>query len=184
MRRLGLLLLVPASLLYPLAIYTGLDRAHPALLASLLALGWLARLSGWRGEPRPWPFAAMILAYCVLLAWQPWPHLDRWYPCLISLALAIGFASSLYRGMPVIERLARLQEPDLPAAGIAYTRKVTWVWLGFFVFNGSVAGLLSLWGNLRWWALYNGALAYLLMGLLFAAEYGVRRHVRRLQPAI
>jgi uncharacterized membrane protein len=30
-----------------------------------------------------------------------------------------------------------MREPDLPDAAVPYTRKVTWVWVGFFVFNGA-----------------------------------------------
>lgn len=185
MQKLGLLLLVLTSLLYPLAVYAGLGRTSPVLLAAVLAASWTLRLTAWRGQQaRPWTLAALVLAYCSLLAWQPWPGIERWYPCLINLALALGFAASLHRGMPAIERLARLQEPDLPAAGVRYTRRVTWLWLGFFILNGSIAAGLSLWGSLHWWALYNGGVAYLLMGLLFVLEYGMRCRLRRRQAIL
>ena len=41
-----------------------------------------------------------------------------------------------------------------------------------------VAAGLALWAPLAWWTLYNGLIAYLLMGLLFAAEWLVRQRVR------
>src|SRR2546423_11913745 len=38
------------------------------------------------------------------------------------------FRSSLFRPPTVVERLARLRNPELPAAGVRYTRQVTQVW--------------------------------------------------------
>ncbi|MHC1481364.1 COG4648 family protein [Frateuria aurantia] len=180
MRKLGLLLLLLTSLLYPFAVYAGLGHARPAALAALLAASWLLRLFGWsRSGARPWLLGGLSIGYCCLLAWHPWPGVERWYPALVNLALALGFAASLHHGPSAIERLARLNESDLPPEAVAYTRKVTWVWLLFFIVNGSIAGALSQWGSLHWWALYNGGLTYLAMGLLFAGEYCLRRRVRR-----
>jgi uncharacterized membrane protein len=50
--------------------------------------------------------------------------------------------------------------------------------VGFFVINGTIAAALTLWAPLAWWTLYNGLIAYLLMGLLFAGEWLVRQRVR------
>ena len=81
--------------------------------------------------------------------------------------------------MPIIERLARLQEPDLPPEGVRYTRKVTWAWCGFFIVNGGIAAWTALYADLAAWTLYNGCISYLLMGLMFAVEWLCRRRVRR-----
>ena len=78
----------------------------------------------------------------------------------------------------MIERLARLQEPDLPAAGVAYTRRVTQVWCGFFIVNGSVSLLTALFASDAGWALYNGVISYALMGLLFVGEWLIRKRVK------
>ncbi len=56
-----------------------------------------------------------------------------------------------------------------------YTRRVTQVWCGFFVLNGGLALCTALWASDAGWALYNGLVAYVLMGLLFAGEWLVRR---------
>ena len=61
---------------------------------------------------------------------------------------------------------------------MAYTRKVTQVWCGFFVLNGGLALGTALWASDATWALYNGLIAYGLMGVLFAGEWVVRRRVR------
>ena len=79
----------------------------------------------------------------------------------------------------IVERMARLSEPDLPASGVAYTRTVTKVWCAFFVVNGSIALATALWASQAVWSLYNGVIAYVAMGVLFAGEYLVRLKVKR-----
>jgi uncharacterized membrane protein len=69
-------------------------------------------------------------------------------------------------------------EPDLDPHGVRYTRSVTLIWVGFFAINGSVALWTAVWGSWAAWTLYNGALAYLLAGLLLGGEYLVRQRVR------
>lgn len=102
------------------------------------------------------------------------------YPVAMNLAFLASFGFSLWRGPSMVERLARLSEPELSPRAVQYTRRVTMVWCGFFVLNGAVA----LWTALRFsdeaWALYNGAIAYALMGALFGAEWLYRQRVKRL----
>src|SRR6185436_7648546 len=55
------------------------------------------------------------------------------------------------------------------------------IWCLFFALNGSTALLLALAAPLAWWTLYNGLIAYLLIGALFATEWILRR--RRFRTA-
>lgn len=176
-RLLGLGLLV-AGLAYPFAVYLSLEHLSPRLFALMLGALWLARLVSAEQTPLSRVLASVALLFCLLLGWADEPALLRWYPVLISLALLGLFAASLFSGMPIIERLARLSEPDLPPAAVRYTRQVTWVWVGYFIFNASIASTLALWAPLSWWTLYTGLIAYLLMGLLFVGEWLVRQRVR------
>ena len=89
------------------------------------------------------------------------------------------FGYSLFHPPSVVERLARLQEPDLPPSGVAYTRQVTKVWCVFFVLNGVAAAFTALYCSDAVWALYNGLIAYVLMGCLMGIEWCVRQQVRR-----
>ncbi|MFD2453464.1 COG4648 family protein [Ideonella paludis] len=100
------------------------------------------------------------------------------YPVWVNAVLLLVFGWSLWRGPPVIEQLARLSEPELPPRAVAYTRQVTQVWCGFFVLNGSVAAYTALACNEQTWAIYNGVVAYVLMGLLFGIEWCVRQRVK------
>ncbi|EXJ46560.1 putative dNA gyrase subunit B [Vibrio parahaemolyticus VPTS-2010_2] len=88
------------------------------------------------------------------------------------------FAFSLKQPQSIIERLARLQEPELPPSGVAYTRKVTMVWCVFFVLNAAFA-LYTCFLPVKIWTLYNGLISYLLAGSLFAGEWIVRQFVRK-----
>ncbi|WP_413044383.1 hypothetical protein [Pseudomonas sp. YJ42] len=172
---LGLLL---AGLAYPFAVYLGLEHLSPRLFALLLGALWLARMFSGKQTPLSRTLATAALLFCLLLGLAGEPALLRWYPVLISLALLGLFAGSLCSGMPIIERFARLSEPELPPAAVRYTRRVTWVWVGYFVVNASIASGLALWAPLSWWTLYTGLIAYLLMGLLFTGEWLVRQRIR------
>ena len=81
--------------------------------------------------------------------------------------------------MPMVERLARIREPHLSPAGVRYTRKVTQVWCGFFIGNGAIALFTVLYADMRLWTLWNGVIAYILMGTLMASEWLVRQRVMK-----
>ena len=103
----------------------------------------------------------------------------QWYPILINSVCFIVFASSLFSPPSIIERVARLAEPNLSAAGVRYTRMVTQVWCVFFVLNGGVSAYTVLACTWEAWLFYNGFLNYVLMGALFAGEWCVRPYFKR-----
>lgn len=102
------------------------------------------------------------------------------YPVLVNAALLMAFGYSLVAPPSMVERLARLREPDLPPAAIAYTRRVTEVWCGFFILNGAAALATALWATEAIWSLYTGVISYVLMGILFGAEFLLRLRFKRL----
>ncbi|MHC8348371.1 COG4648 family protein [Pseudomonas sp. RT4P38] len=172
---LGLLL---AGLLYPFAVYFGMEHFAPWQFGLLLGSLWLARaLLGARRPGSLW-MAITAIVFCLLLALFDSPLLLRWYPVLISAFMLGLFGLSLKYGPPMIERLARMREPQLPAKAIVYTRQVTIAWSVFFLCNGLLAAALTLWAPLSWWMLYTGLISYGLMGLLFAIEWLIRQRVR------
>ena len=99
----------------------------------------------------------------------------RLYPALVNCGMLLIFSFSLTYPPSMIERFARLHEPFLTASGVGYTRKVTQIWCLFFVFNGSVAAFTALYTSREVWSLYNGFVAYILMGILFAGEWLIRQ---------
>lgn len=174
MNRTRIVLLAMLSLAYPLAVYLLLGRFEPRWLALLLCL--LAVLRAIAAREALWLWAA--LATGGLAAWASLGNAVlplKLYPVLVNAALLLVFGLSLRFGPPVAERLARLRDPVLPPAAVAYTRRVTQVWCGFFACNGAIALATALWASERTWALYNGLVAYILIGTLFAIEWLVRR---------
>ena len=108
------------------------------------------------------------------------PQSMYWYPVWVSLLMLALFGGSLFAKQSLIERLARLQTPDLPPEGVRYTRRVTQIWCVFFVLNGSMAAALVLMRQYDWWALYTGIVSYVLMGLLLGGEWVYRKIVLKL----
>ena len=167
---------------YPAAVYFGLTGGASA---RVVALGLLAALAGvvvprvWRAKredlrvvlPGPLAAAACAIAGAVLDD----PRFVLAVPVLINLVLLVSFGATLRGAGPtMVERFARMQDPELTPAKVAHCRAVTWVWCAFFVINGTIAAVLAIRGPLEHWALWVGALAYLAMGALFAGEWVVR----------
>ena len=102
-----------------------------------------------------------------------------WYPVAVNASLFVAFAGSLFLGRPIVESLARMSNKgkEFPEKAIAYTRKVTYVWILFFLINGAIAALTALLADPKLWTLWNGCISYVLMGLIALVEYLVRRRV-------
>jgi uncharacterized membrane protein len=174
---LGIALLL-AGIAYPFWVHAMLGRAHPAWIMLPLIVLWLVRaLVPGTAQPGNRLLPVLALAGCLALALVGSAEDLRWYPVIISGVMLMIFGSSLLRGQPVIERIARLRHPDLPPAAVRYTRRVTQVWTGFFLCNGLAAAALALWAPWSWWTVYNGGISYVLMGLLFAGEWLLRPRV-------
>jgi len=169
-------------ILYPLLVYLGLEYwgVRSMAVALLVLAGARLAMSRWLGVPSGnavWLAVAAVIVAGATLATGSVIGLKS-YPVVMNMFMLALFAFSLRHPPSMIERFARLREPALPAAAIPYTRKVTMVWCGFFVVNGAIASA-TLFASDQVWAVYNGLVAYGLMGLLFAGEYLVRRRVRQ-----
>lgn len=171
----GLLLL-----LYPLAVFTGLRHFDPRWLALLLVAAAAWRLFLYRRQRTglaTLPLLAAALCATILTLATGSSYGLLLYPVMVNAVLLTLFVTSLLRPPSIIETLARWREPDLPPRAVDYTRKVTGVWAVFFALNGAIA-LVTVFLDPYWWTLYNGLIAYLLMGLLMSVEWLIRRRVR------
>ncbi|VFR23843.1 FIG017861: hypothetical protein [plant metagenome] len=175
-RALGAVLAL-LGILYPYLVYVSLDTWQPAWLAAATALLWTARGVHQRlyGNRASLWMPALAGLGCAIVALEGSATSLRWYPVMMNGLMLALFGSSLLSGQrPVIERVARLRQPDLPEAGVRYTRRVTQVWCAFFILNGALATGLALWGSWQAWTWYNGGASYVLIGLLIAGEWLVR----------
>ena len=159
------------TLAYPwLWYYGGGARA----LAGVMAVAWLLRaLIADSATIRAG--AVALAAFFLFAALRNAGGSLTLYPLLVSGAMLAIFTASLIHPPTVIERLARLQHPDLPPEGVRYTRRITQIWCGFFIANGSIIAALALLHADRAWTWYTGFISYLLMGALFAGEWIYRR---------
>ncbi|MEX0840589.1 MAG: hypothetical protein WD034_13745 [Parvibaculum sp.] len=173
--------LTVVMLLIPMATAIGLRwiGPWPIIVALVACIG--ARILLPRAVPVPAAMTLSLLAVAVavLAVGSFAPDLAaRLYPVFLSITMLVAFAATLVRPPSMIERFARIMEPDLDARGVRYTRKVTMVWVAFFALNGLVALWTVQRGDLLYWGLYNGLISYLLAGSLFAVEFLVRQRVR------
>lgn len=173
----GLLLLA-----WPFLIWFGLAHNGLHWLLPLMALLLFVRFRQTRRQAGPLRVVTQVVAVagitlCVASYLLKTHQLLLFYPVVVNGVMLAVFGGSLWSAMPVVERLARLRDPNLPAAGVCYTRRVTQIWCAFFILNGSIALGTALYGDMSLWTVWNGMLSYLLMGTLMAGEWLVRRQV-------
>jgi uncharacterized membrane protein len=172
------------SALYPVIAIVLIHAAGPgaALLLLLVVLGARIALPMMQSVPMSLGLALLpVLAAVGTVGAFDRSLAVRLYPVFMNAAMLSVFAVTLWHPPSMIERFARILDPDLPPSGIRYTYKVTIVWIVFFALNGAVA----LWSALRpgWavWTLYNGFLSYVAAGAVLFGEYLVRRRVLKRQ---
>lgn len=173
-----------ALLAYPLAVYYGLHFGGITTVAGVLVVLFLVRMVGGKQVPiKELKYIAMVSGGAgIILAGLGWLfRSEGWftfYPVIVNVVMFTVFFWTLSQPQSMIERFARLQEPDLPLSGVAYTRTVTKVWCVFFVINGSIS-LSTCFLEMKIWMLYNGFISYLLIGTLFVTEWLVRQWIKR-----
>lgn len=166
---------------YPLAIYAALVWFEPRVVAAGLACVLLLRRWGGIGMAVDLlggvSGAAFVglLILCVGASVANDETVLRLYPAAVSAAFLAVFGLSLVFPPTAVERIARLRNSALPNKAVRYTRQVTSVWCGFFAVNGAIAAWTALAASRELWALYNGFIAYVAMGCLFAGEWFLRR---------
>jgi len=135
----------------------------------------------WRSV-RPWIAGPLTVALALLL-YDGWGQLEKKFSmvylmqeCGMYSLLAFGFGRSLSPGnLALCTRLAdRLHGPLTPRE-VRYTRQVTVAWAVFFgTLTLTILGLYAF-ASLSIWSLFVNFIALPLVGLMFVAEYAVRR---------
>jgi len=178
----SVVLFAGVSVLYPIIAAIAVRSFGPGWV--LVALVGLLMLRGRLGLSRKVPGGLtwgliMVAAALAVVALRDRELSVRLYPAFMNAAMLLAFAQTLWRPPSMIERFARLVEPDLPESGVRYTRAVTWVWVAFFALNGAAAAYTAVYSSWTIWTLYNGAIAYIGIAVLFVCEMLVRPFFRR-----
>lgn len=176
---------IAALALYPVLVYLGLRYFGFMSVAWLLIAACALRIAASR-TIRPQGAigrevlfvcgAGIVLAAIGMARGSAQPML--YYPVIVNAALLVVFAYSLVSPPTVVERIARIREPELPPEGVRYTRRVTLAWVVFFAVNGAIALYTALFASLETWTLYNGVIAYVAMGAMFGGELLLRLRTR------
>lgn len=154
------------------------DLAVCLALAPLLAVGLLLV---WRSAYR-WTAVPAAAAAAVLLH-HYWPVLEGDFSVVYLLQeggfyslMALSFGRSLLgqRVALCTELADRLHGPLNPQE-VLYTRRVTAAWALFFVLIVAATVGLFVFAPLRIWSLFANFCVLPLIGLMFVAEYAVRR---------
>lgn len=165
-------------LAYPVLVYLGLSQGYSQqimwlLLALLIIRAALSlRIQVLGGWLLPTSVAGVILVASALVSAQP--QRLQWYPVIVNLVMAAAFAYTLVHKPSMIERFARLREPQLSDQGVRYTYRVTQIWSVFFVLNAALATYTVLLEDMVLWTVYNGLVAYIAMGILGGGEFAYR----------
>jgi uncharacterized membrane protein len=191
LRQLARLLLgvvVAAYLAYPFAVHwlIGAGQPRPALWLSAAALAGLC----WSLPQSRWRWIGITLIAALLLV-SSVAQLDMLVvfmpPIVVNLGLAGFFASTLARGRePLISLFARLERGSLPTELSVYTRRLTWIWVIFFVVMAALSLALAVTGVRIAWVWFTAAGNYLCVAALFVGEYAYRctrfSHYRHASP--
>lgn len=169
--------------LYPFLVlwvlYYHREYLSAACLAGMAVLVLAALLRRGGGKRR---LVITLVALCILGAVRFSGEAEylKLYPILVSGMLLFQFGWSLVSPPSMVEQFARLayRGREFPPEACAYCRRVTWVWVGYFCLNIIISALTALSGSWGLWALYNGCISYIIMGLLFVGEWLVRRRVQ------
>lgn len=167
------------KLAYPALILCAWRWDTPRYIGCMLfAILWLQRWVGSgpvatslrRLSTIDWTVVGLLSAASAAIVLTNSELLLRLYPSLVNLGLLIAFGATLVRGPSMIEKFARLGNPNLPPGAVRHTHRVTQVWCGFFALNGAFSAYTAMYWSRANWSLYNGAIAYVLIGVLLVAE--------------
>jgi uncharacterized membrane protein len=177
---------VATKLAYPLVILCAWHWDAPRYVGCMLfVLLWLQRWAGSgaiatslrRLTRVDWCVAAVLNGTSVAIVWTNSELLLRLYPSLVNLGLLVAFGATLVDGPSMVEKFARLHNPNPTVQVVRYTRRITELWCVFFMLNSAFSVYTALCWRREAWSLYNGALAYGLIGVLLIAEIAWRRFV-------
>jgi len=129
-------------------------------------------------------YPVLVLIALRFLGGNSLGNILKLYPLLINLAMLASFATSLIKPPSSVFRIALLRDSSIRDSVHrpeieSYCCKVTKVWCVFFVFNGLFSLATLLYSPDWFWALYNGFIAYILIGIIFAIEWLARKKVQK-----
>lgn len=181
LRGVGIALLVIGYSL--LAHYTNqsADRAHLGTMVALTPVLIITLLLAWH-SPQRIAMLLLLASAMLVLAWQ-WSTLTQyvglvyWLQYMSMQIMLFGmFARSLVGGRkPLCTHFAEIVHAPLSLKHVIYARQVTVAWSAFFGAMALTSTVLFFWTSLTTWSFFANFMTWPLVGLMFVAEYWVRR---------
>lgn len=162
-------------LAYPLLVHAAIVTQSLALsFAALIVLG-ANMLAPWLARDRVWPWLALAGVIAASFAFVRIGESRLFLyaaPVLVPLALLWFFGRTLLPGqIPFITRIATAIRGPLPEPLYIYTRHVTQLWVLAFAAMALANLLLAMLAPPFVWSLFTNFINYLLVGVLFVAEW-------------
>ena len=109
------------------------------------------------------------------------------YPVLMNAVMLCAFGFSLASPPSMIFRFATLADKSIRGSLAEkriekYCKNVTVIWCAFFILNGGIAAWTVFSGSDVIWSFYNGGISYILIGILFAGEFMIRKITDKKMP--
>jgi len=166
-------LLTLLFLAYPYLVFYWLALGQGALAPAMLAILFGFRALTARGKTQ---VGFLVITLILVAGAAEYPRLTaKLTPAAVQLSLALLFGKTLLHAPSLVERLVRLEHPQFPPGVVRYCREVTIAWTVLFACNFLVCLFLAFAAHDGWWAIYNGGIVFVLMGLLGIGEFIVRR---------
>lgn len=163
---------------YPFLVYWGLNHLSVKVIGWIFLAVVIIRSITLRQTDKSWlPLIGGIITTTVLLSIFDDPIYLKLNPVIISSCILLTFSYTLIKPPSMIETFARLQNKNLPDKAVPYCRKVTIIWCVFLFLNSMAALYTAIVSDMKTWTLYNGFISYILMALLFAAEFAYRTFI-------
>lgn len=102
----------------------------------------------------------------------------KYYPVIVNFVLFCIFFGSTFSEETVIQKMAKLMEPNIKPKALEYTRRLTYIWSIFMLANFFIS-LTTVFMSEKVWVIYNGFLSYMLVGVFFIIEYMVRINFKK-----
>lgn len=170
-----------ASVAYPLLVYLFAQDLSNTVIAVFIVIVTALRFALTRrfNDPVQWLALLVVMIYSTLLLLQNNTLLPRLYPSLLSLMVATVFGSSLLGSEPLLLRMARLTQSDIPPQALPYLWWLTLIWTLLLIANALTAAVLAVYAQVKIWALYTGLWSYLIFAGFFVLEWAYRQHYKR-----
>ncbi len=156
-----------------------------AIIALVVAYAGLSHYSNSVAKTHDLGVALLAAAAVGTILSHYWPVLEKNFSVVYLLQeggfyslMAASFGQSLLgRRVALCTQLADKVHGPLTPQEVRYTRRVTAAWSLFFILITAATVGLFLFAPLRIWSLFANFCVLPLIGLMFVAEYAVRRRV-------